>query len=215
MEIAGRILLLGYKEEVILLVLHLRLFLDGRHIALPIIEALPSQVPGLLGSPLDCVYQTERSGHTCKAVQLIGRDKGANVVPGRRHNLRGRQLILGHNIFNHRVKGKPKAIVEGCTGHPLQGGNDIWVREMTAWAIWWVRGAEALGKSGPSAMISGTDPTEEQPHFLKLVDTPSEDERLDYPSEEEEDVPPEEELVLVEATSAASFGDLRAEQGLP
>jgi len=47
------------------------------------------------------------------------------------------------------------------------------------------------------------------------VDAPSEDERLDDPSKKEEDVPPEEELVLVEATSATGFGELGAEQGLP
>jgi len=49
----------------------------------------------------------------------------------------------------------------------------------------------------------------------KLVDGPFEDECLDGPSVKEEDVLNEEELVLVEATSAASFGELGAEQGLP
>jgi len=38
------------KEEVILLTLYFLLLLNGRHIARPIIEAIPSQAPGLLGS---------------------------------------------------------------------------------------------------------------------------------------------------------------------
>ncbi|KAJ8433879.1 hypothetical protein Cgig2_021262 [Carnegiea gigantea] len=140
------------KEEVILPVLHLRLLLYGRHIARPVVEAVPSQVPGLLGSPLDYIYQTECSGHTCKATQLTG-------------------------------------------------------------------------NSGPSAMISGTGPIGARPLFLstdlpgvedplwdeEFVDAPSEDDCLDDPSGEEEDVPIEEELVLVEATSAIGLGELRVE----
>jgi len=55
------------KEEVILLVLHFRLLLDGRHIARPVIEAVLLQVADLLGSPLDSMYQIEHSGRTCKA----------------------------------------------------------------------------------------------------------------------------------------------------
>ena len=47
------------------------------------------------------------------------------------------------------------------------------------------------------------------------MDAPFEGERLDDPSEEEEDVPPTEELVLVEATSTADFRELGAKQGLP
>jgi len=42
----------------------------------------------------------------------------------------------------------------------------------------------------------------------ELVDAPFEDARLDDPSEEEEDVPPEEELVLIEATSAIGCEEL-------
>ncbi|KAJ8422559.1 LOW QUALITY PROTEIN: hypothetical protein Cgig2_005757 [Carnegiea gigantea] len=73
--------------------------------------------------------------------------------------------------------------------------------------------------SAPSATIPGIGTDGEWPFLLntdfpgvggplwleELVDAPSEDERLDNPSEVEEDIPSEEELVLVEATSAARF----------
>ncbi|KAJ8423082.1 LOW QUALITY PROTEIN: hypothetical protein Cgig2_032282 [Carnegiea gigantea] len=49
----------------------------------------------------------------------------------------------------------------------------------------------------------------------ELVDVPSEDELLDYPSEEWEDVPPKEELVLVDTTIATDLEELGAEERLP
>ena len=49
----------------------------------------------------------------------------------------------------------------------------------------------------------------------ELIDAPSKDECLDDPSKVEEDVPSEEELVLVKATSTAGFGELGVEQGFP
>ncbi|KAJ8424065.1 LOW QUALITY PROTEIN: hypothetical protein Cgig2_028738 [Carnegiea gigantea] len=45
--------LLADKEKVILPILYFRLFLNGRYEARPIIEAVPPQVPSLLGSFLD------------------------------------------------------------------------------------------------------------------------------------------------------------------
>ncbi|KAJ8428870.1 hypothetical protein Cgig2_010812 [Carnegiea gigantea] len=82
--------------------------------------------------------------------------------------------------------------------------------------------AGAPGNSSPSDTISGTSPTGEWPFLLstdlpraegpswdaELVDAPSEDEYLNELSEEEEEVSPEVELVLVEATSAPSFDEL-------
>ncbi|KAJ8446958.1 hypothetical protein Cgig2_006586 [Carnegiea gigantea] len=87
----------------------------------------------------------------------------------------------------------------------------------------------ASGNSAPSATISGIGPNGERPFLIstdfpgvaglswdeELVDSPFEDEHPDDPSEVEEDVPFEEELVLVEATSTTEFGELGAEQGLP
>ncbi|KAJ8423580.1 hypothetical protein Cgig2_002909 [Carnegiea gigantea] len=64
--------------------------------------------------------------------------------------------------------------------------------------------AGAPGNSGHSATISRTNPTADRALIL----------RTDLPLAEE-DVSPEEELVLVEATSAAGFGGLVAEQVLP
>ncbi|KAJ8446908.1 hypothetical protein Cgig2_013209 [Carnegiea gigantea] len=87
----------------------------------------------------------------------------------------------------------------------------------------------AAGNSTPSTMIPGIGTDRERPFLLstdipkvggppwdeKLIDALSEDERLNDRSEVEEDVPSEEEQVLVEATSTTGFGELRAKQGLP
>ncbi|KAJ8451340.1 LOW QUALITY PROTEIN: hypothetical protein Cgig2_014112 [Carnegiea gigantea] len=86
----------------------------------------------------------------------------------------------------------------------------------------WVR---APGKSSPSATISGTSPTGKRPFLLSTdlpgagvplwdeerVDAPSKDEPLDELSEEDKEVSPEIELVLVEATSTPGFDELGAE----
>ncbi|KAJ8424932.1 LOW QUALITY PROTEIN: hypothetical protein Cgig2_027945 [Carnegiea gigantea] len=83
--------------------------------------------------------------------------------------------------------------------------------------------------SSPSATISGTSPTREQPFLLstnfprvedtlweeELIEAPSEDECLHDLSEEEGDVPLDIELILVEATSTLGLDELGAEQGLP
>ncbi|KAJ8441379.1 LOW QUALITY PROTEIN: hypothetical protein Cgig2_009087 [Carnegiea gigantea] len=82
-----------------------------------------------------------------------------------------------------------------------------------------VAGPTGLGPPGtlvPFTTISGTSPTRERPFRLstdlpgveghswdkELIDAPSEDQCLNDLSEEEEEVSPEVELVLVEATSA-------------
>jgi len=86
------------------------------------------------------------------------------------------------------------------------------------------------GNSGPSATISGTSPTGERPFLLStdlpraegpswdevLIDAPFEEKCLDELSEEEEqEVSPKVDLVLVEATLGPGFDELGAEQGLP
>jgi len=48
-------------------------------------------------------------------VQLTGRNKGTNVVPGHRHDLRRGQLVLIQNILNDGVERKPKAVIESDT----------------------------------------------------------------------------------------------------
>ncbi|KAJ8425914.1 LOW QUALITY PROTEIN: hypothetical protein Cgig2_033855 [Carnegiea gigantea] len=93
----------------------------------------------------------------------------------------------------------------------------------------WHEWAGAPGNANPSATILRTSPTGERPCLLstdfpkvegpswdeEFVDALSEDECLDDLSEEEEEVLPEIELVLVEATSAPGFDELGEEQGLP
>ncbi|KAJ8445072.1 hypothetical protein Cgig2_022592 [Carnegiea gigantea] len=154
------------------------------------------------------------------------------------HNLYGRQFVHVQNLFNHQVKRKSKTVVEsqaincytfsgrlihGCIrledyeGVPCR--QEILLLKGRPLYDCWDHPAGlsrlgAPGNSGPFAIISGTSPISERP-FL-LIDAPSEDECLDELSEEEEEeVPPEVELVLVEATSAPGFDELRAEQGLP
>ncbi|KAJ8423013.1 LOW QUALITY PROTEIN: hypothetical protein Cgig2_013485 [Carnegiea gigantea] len=118
----------------------------------------------------------------------------------------------GRRYFFSRVvlfKKRPLGWGNDCPGHPT--------------------GPRAPRNSDPSAMISGIDPTGEQPLFLstdlprvegpsrdeELVDTFSESEPLDDLSEEREDIPPKKELVLVEPTSTTDFEELTVEQGLP
>ncbi|KAJ8427498.1 LOW QUALITY PROTEIN: hypothetical protein Cgig2_028169 [Carnegiea gigantea] len=124
---------------------------------------------------------TRLNARVVQAMQLIGYDKGANIMPRCGHDLRGRQLVLGQNIH-----GAPGTLL------PLPQSQGL-----------------APQENDPSLKVEGPSWDEE------LVYAPSEDKRLDDPSEEEEDVPPEMELVLVEATSAPSFDELRAEHGLP
>ncbi|KAJ8447061.1 hypothetical protein Cgig2_025438 [Carnegiea gigantea] len=153
------------------------------------------------------------------------------------YNLRGRQLILVQNLFNHRVKRKSKTIVESRTinsytfggrlihdgiclgdyeGYPAGRRNNLGVGKVTAPTVLRVG---APRNSSSSATISGTSPTGKRPFLLstdlpgveELVDAPSKDECLDELSKEEEEVPPEVELVLVEATSALDFDELGAE----
>ncbi|KAJ8432237.1 LOW QUALITY PROTEIN: hypothetical protein Cgig2_007638 [Carnegiea gigantea] len=86
--------------------------------------------------------------------------------------------------------------------------NDLGIGKVTTWTV--LRRIGAPGNSFASATISGTSPTNERP-FL-LIDVPFEDERLNELSkEEEEEVSPEVELVLVEATSAPGLDELGAE----
>ncbi|KAJ8428286.1 hypothetical protein Cgig2_027418 [Carnegiea gigantea] len=141
-----------------------------------------------------------------------------------RLNARAVQLVLVQNLFNYPVKREPETVVESRAincytfgGRLIHGCIRLRDYESTPCTQEW---AGAPWNFDPSATISGTDPSVDRPLFLRtdlsrLVDAFSEDEHLDDTSEAEEDVSPEEELVLVEATSAADFGGLGAEQGLP
>ncbi|KAJ8437662.1 LOW QUALITY PROTEIN: hypothetical protein Cgig2_028600 [Carnegiea gigantea] len=107
--------------------------------------------------------------------------------------------------------------------YPAGRRNDLGVGKVTAQTI--LRRAGAPENSGSSATILGISPPAERPFLLsidlpeaegplwdeELISTPSEDECLDELSEEEEEVSPEVELVLVEATSALDFDELGAE----
>ncbi|KAJ8433170.1 LOW QUALITY PROTEIN: hypothetical protein Cgig2_023814 [Carnegiea gigantea] len=176
--------------------LYFRLLLNGRHIARPVIEAIPSE--------------TERSDRTHQAAQLTGSNKGTNVVPGRRHDLRRGQLVVTQNILNYWVERKPKAVIESrmvdcnvVSGRLVNSPISLENYERS-------ERVGVPGNSSPSATISGIDPTGVWPLSLstnlpgvegssrdeELVDAPSEDECLDDLSEEQEDVPLKEELVL-------------------
>ncbi|KAJ8431111.1 hypothetical protein Cgig2_015679 [Carnegiea gigantea] len=193
------------KKEVMLLMFRLRFLLNGHYKAWPVVKAVLSQVFGPFGGSLDCMDQAECSGRTCEAAQLTGRDKGGNIVPTR------------------RVKRKPKAIMGLATDRNTVSGRLIYRH------IRLRDNKRSSGNSGPSVTTLGTGPTRDRLFLLRidfltvegpswdeeLVDVLSEDERLDDPSEEKEDVPPEEELVLVEAPSTIGFSELGAEQGLP
>ncbi|KAJ8429887.1 LOW QUALITY PROTEIN: hypothetical protein Cgig2_014167 [Carnegiea gigantea] len=178
--------------------------------------------------PYFYMHETKRSCRVEEVVQFAGYDERAN-------------FILIQNLFNHRVKKKPEIVVESCVinnytfgGWLIHGGIRLGDYEGVPGRqeVLLIKGRPldvgkaiaptilrvgAPGNFGPSATISGTSPTSEQPFLLntdlpevkgpswdeELVDAPSEDECLDELSEEEEEeVSPEVELVLVEATSA-------------
>ncbi|KAJ8444576.1 hypothetical protein Cgig2_013855 [Carnegiea gigantea] len=144
------------------------------------------KAPVSLGAPWT-VDQAERSGRTCKATQLTSRNKGANVVPRRGHDLRGHQLR------------KPKAVIEG-----RMIDRDI----LSGWLIY-CRVRHRDHKSvpyGQEVLFLKGHPLQGPSWDEELVDAPSENECLDDLSEEEEDIPPKEELVLVEVPSATGFG---------
>ncbi|KAJ8449182.1 LOW QUALITY PROTEIN: hypothetical protein Cgig2_027184 [Carnegiea gigantea] len=155
------------------------------------------------------------------------------------HNLCGRQFILVQNLFNHPVKRKSETVVESHTinsytfgrrlihGGVCLGdyeGERLWGRESDC-PDRLTSPSGAPGNSGPSATISRASPMGKWPFLLsidlleagspswdeELVNAPSEDEPLDKLSEKEKEVSPEVELVLVEATSAPDFDELRAE----
>ncbi|KAJ8438375.1 LOW QUALITY PROTEIN: hypothetical protein Cgig2_006293 [Carnegiea gigantea] len=108
-----------------------------------------------------------------------------------RLNARAIQFILVQNLFNHRVKRKSEIIVESRTINCYTIGARL------------VHGRIRLGDyEGPS-------------WDEELVDAPFEDECLGDLLEEEADVPPEVELVLVKTTWALGFDELGVEQGLP
>ncbi|KAJ8419965.1 hypothetical protein Cgig2_025651 [Carnegiea gigantea] len=166
---------------------------------------------------------TERPGYTRQATQLTSRDKGANVVPGCRHDLRRRQFVLVQNVFDYRVKRKPKAVIESRTVD-----RDAFSGRLIHYHIR-LRDYESIPSVQEIFLLKSHPLQGERPLFLstdlpevdspswdeELVDTPFEDECLDDPSEEWEDAPFEEELILVEATLATGFEELGAEQGLP
>ncbi|KAJ8419332.1 LOW QUALITY PROTEIN: hypothetical protein Cgig2_015421 [Carnegiea gigantea] len=97
------------EEEVVLPVLHLRFLLDSHHEARPIVKVISSQVLSLLGSPLNCMNEAERSSRTRKAAQLTGCYKGTNVVPRSGHDLRWHQLVLIQHLPDHGMKGEAES----------------------------------------------------------------------------------------------------------
>ncbi|KAJ8420897.1 hypothetical protein Cgig2_006333 [Carnegiea gigantea] len=92
------------KEEVILLIFHFRLLLNGCHIT--------RLVLGLFRSPLDRMDQAKRSSSTGKAAKLTCRYEKAYVVLGRGHNLRRRKLELIQSLHDHWVKRKLYVVVK-------------------------------------------------------------------------------------------------------
>ncbi|KAJ8423819.1 hypothetical protein Cgig2_017382 [Carnegiea gigantea] len=127
----------------------------------------------------------------------------------------GRQLIYG-GIRLGDYEGVPSR---------QEYRNNIGIGKVTARTLqrW------APRNSGPSAIIFEVSPTGERPFLLstdlpgaggpsrneELVNTPFEDEHVDELSEEEEEVCPKVELVLVEATLTPGFDEVGAERGLP
>ncbi|KAJ8429184.1 hypothetical protein Cgig2_028757 [Carnegiea gigantea] len=106
------------------------------------------------------------------------------------------QLLFSQNIHDHRVKRKPKVVIEGRkVNRDVLSGRSFTI---------------ASGSGITKAYLAEGPLWDEG-----LVDAPSEDECLDDPSEEEEEVSLKEELVLVDAASATDFGEIGAEKGLP
>ncbi|KAJ8429208.1 hypothetical protein Cgig2_012336 [Carnegiea gigantea] len=155
--------------------------------------------------------------------------------PGLLHNLRGRRFILVQNLFNHRVKRKSETIIEshainsytfgrrlihgGIRLGDYEGGIASRGSSSLAQEQPWGRESDCPDcPAGPSELgpLGILVPSQQSLELVlqELVDAPSEDEHLDELSEEEEEVSPEVELVLVEATSAAGFDELEAQQGL-
>ncbi|KAJ8433975.1 hypothetical protein Cgig2_024680 [Carnegiea gigantea] len=83
-----------YKEKIVLPVLQLELLLNSRHEALSIVETVLTSIPNLTRGRLYSVSQLEHPAGTREPTQLTHRNKGGNIVPGCRHNLRRRQFIF-------------------------------------------------------------------------------------------------------------------------
>ncbi|KAJ8452456.1 LOW QUALITY PROTEIN: hypothetical protein Cgig2_000045 [Carnegiea gigantea] len=148
----------------------------------------------------------------------------------RPHNLCECQFILVQNLFDYRVKRKYET---SCAiNYYTFGGwlvhSRICLGDYESAPCRQER-IVAPGNSGPSATILRTSPIRERPFLLsidflgvegpswdeELVEAPSKDECFNNLSEEEEDVPLEVELVLVEASSTSGLDELGVEQGLP
>ncbi|KAJ8448912.1 hypothetical protein Cgig2_030768 [Carnegiea gigantea] len=123
---------------------------------------------------------------TARAEQV--KKKSETVVESRAINsytFRGRLIYSGIRLRDH------EGIPDRQEGRPLGWGSDC-----------------PNHPAGPSGLGPLGTP--------ELVDAPSDDELLDELLEEElEEASPEEELVLVEATSTPGFDEVGAKQGLP
>jgi len=84
----------AYKEKVIFLVLNLGLLLNSHYKTLLVVKAIPPEVPSLLRGPLDRMGLCKCAACIGQPTQLARRYERTYVVPGRRHNLRRRQVIL-------------------------------------------------------------------------------------------------------------------------
>ncbi|KAJ8439390.1 LOW QUALITY PROTEIN: hypothetical protein Cgig2_021804 [Carnegiea gigantea] len=206
------------KEEVIFPILHLWLLLYSRYVARPVVEVIP---PGFLRSPLDGMNKAERSLCTVKG-------ESETVVKSRMINC----YTLGGRFVHDRIRLKK---YEGIPRRRYCLSRAVLFNVRTTlgsgkWLLGPSCGSERVGaleNSRPSATISGMGPTGERLFLfrtdlpydedtscdMELVNAPPEDECLDAPSEDEEDVPPEGELMLLslaylEISHIISNGDL-------
>ncbi|KAJ8438045.1 hypothetical protein Cgig2_014174 [Carnegiea gigantea] len=128
-----------------------------------------------------------------------------------RLNTRAEPFILIQNLFNHRVKRKPETVVESCAinsytfrGRFIHGGMRLGDHEGIP--------SRQEGSDCPDHPVG---PSGLGPLGSPLVDAPSKDELLNELSEEElEEASLEEEQVVLDATSALDFDEVRAEKGL-
>ncbi|KAJ8451487.1 LOW QUALITY PROTEIN: hypothetical protein Cgig2_017878 [Carnegiea gigantea] len=192
------------------------------HEARPIVKAIPPQVPSLLRSPLNGMNEVERPSRTSKAVQLTGRCKGTNVVPGSGHDLRGHQFGgNGDDSLAPTDKTPYTWRAAHSRWHPPQESRRNTRRAGDTTSRGPSCGFEQVGPPGnsdPSATISVTggvlplslstdlpgpnDASGEE----ELVEALSEDKLLEECPEEELDEPvPKEALELVEATLASGL----------
>ncbi|KAJ8422451.1 LOW QUALITY PROTEIN: hypothetical protein Cgig2_002965 [Carnegiea gigantea] len=137
------------------------------------------------------------------------------------HNLCGCQFVLVQNLFSHQVKRKSETIVES---HAINCYTfDGWLIHGCICLLVCTLQAGGIASRGRSSLVDDLRVGKVTAQTIlqvradeELIDAPSEDECLDELSKKkEEEVSPEAELVLVEATSASNFDELVVEQGLP